>query len=97
MSKEERQLIFQLRYRVTQVKMNYSKMHESLECEVCGLEDETQKHVYECTKLLNMKEKIDKIPPYEKIFDGNVKDQMEIAKIFKQNMEMRDSTLEGTM
>ena len=60
------------------------------------LEDETQKNVYECRKLLDMNKNIDKIPTYEKIFDGNVKDQLEIAKIFKQNMEMRDSTLKGT-
>ena len=96
MSREEKQLIFQLRSRVTQVKMNYRKMHERLECEICELEDETQKHVYECTKLLDMNKNIDKIPTYENIFDGNVMDQLEIAKIFKQNMEMRDSTLKGT-
>ena len=61
MIKEERQLIFQLRSRVTEVKMNYSKMYKNLECEICELVDKTQKNVYECTKLLNMNN-IGKIP-----------------------------------
>ena len=44
MSKEEAQLIFQLRCRVTEAKINLRGKYDNLECGACGLEEETQQH-----------------------------------------------------
>ena len=40
-------------------------------------------------KVVEHEKKYWKIPTYENIFDGNANDQLEIAKILKQNMETR--------
>ena len=90
MSKEEKQLIFRLRSEVTAVKMNFKRMNESYECEMCDEELETQKHLLECTKLSNMNENSDVyIPSYEKLLDGTPSEKIEIARLFKANMDER--------
>ena len=94
-SREERQLVFQLRTAMTDVKVNFKGMHSEFECEICEEEDETQKHMFECKELLHMEnyEKIDL--KYEKIFHGNVKEKIEIARKFKQIMKIRENVRKG--
>ena len=45
MNKEEAQLIFKMRCRVTEVKNNMKGSYDNLECTACGIEDETQIHI----------------------------------------------------
>ena len=89
-SKEEIQLIFNIRSRVLNVKMNLQGLHESYECEICEKDDETQKHIYECTEIWKSKENLtnDKIPDYEDVMTGNLKDQLKVARIMKDNIEI---------
>ena len=79
------QLIFSLRCRTTDVKMNMKSQHETYECRACGNENESQKHVIQDCKILN--DKNDKTINYEKLFSDNVKDQVQICEKFKQNMQ----------
>ena len=44
-TKEERQLIFQLRAEVTNVKMNCKGKYEDLKCEASNQKNQTQEHV----------------------------------------------------
>ena len=44
----------------------------------------------ECKKLLQMENKEKTIPKYESLFYGNVKEKIEIARQFKQNMKIRE-------
>ena len=90
-SREEKQLIFSMRSEVTEVKMNFKRMHENYECEVCDEEVETQEHIIECKSLLNMNENSNEIsiPKYEKLLDGTPRDKIEIARLFKANMNKR--------
>ena len=90
MSNEERQLIFKLRSGVTNVKMNTKGMYDDYECELCGEENETQKHILECKELTKNNNSKRNIPNYEKLFTGNVKDKLEIARIFIENIKIRD-------
>ena len=87
-SVEEMQLIFKLRSRVTNVRMNFKGMHEEWTCQVCQEDNETQEHiVQECKKInVNDLEKIE----YEKIYHGNVEEMLKIARKFKRNIERRD-------
>ena len=88
-SKEEILLIFKIRSRVLNVKMNLPGMYDSFECEICEKNDETQKHIYECTEIWKNKEIFDdKIPEYEDVMTGNVKEQLKVAKIMKENLEI---------
>jgi hypothetical protein len=50
--KDESQLIFKLRSRVTYLKLNYKGIYDSYECEACGLEDESQEHIFKCNEIL---------------------------------------------
>ena len=96
-SKEEKQLIFSLRSEMAEVKMNFKRKYENYECEVCDEEFETQKHVLECTKLLNMNENSDEIfiPKYEKLLNGTPNEKVEIASLFKENMNKRKQFMDN--
>ena len=50
-SKEETQLIFRMRCKVTNVKMNMNGLYDNHECEVCLSDEETQKRIYECKEI----------------------------------------------
>ena len=92
-TKEEIQLIFKLRARMTDIKMNYKGIYDSFECSACKEEEESQTHMFECKEILKKYEedyKEEYKVEYEKIFDGKVKDQVEIARIFKKLMKIKD-------
>ena len=55
MKKEDCQMIFQLRSKVTNAKINQKNRYESYECEVCGLADESQEHVLNCELRSNQR------------------------------------------
>ena len=69
---EDCQNIFKMRCRVTKSKLNMKQMHTSYECRACKIESESDSHVIQCSKILNMnKEYKDvKIPKYEKLYTG---------------------------
>ena len=46
MSREERQLIFHLRSRVTDAKITYSEMYDKFDCEVCKLQADMRKVIF---------------------------------------------------
>ena len=84
------QLIFKLRCRVTEIKTNFKGIYDSYECDACGNEEESQAHILECTKLTSMNTEVMEMPKYEKLFHGNVQDQVKIASIFKENMKAKE-------
>ena len=86
---EEAQLIFKLRCRSTNVKMNLKGLYDDLECTACGLEEETQIHIIHCKKL--NENKVGKKVNYDKLFNGTVDEKLEIAKIFKENYDLLEN------
>jgi hypothetical protein len=49
------------------------------------------KHIYECTKIWEIKGNFeDNIPEYEKIMTGNVKEKLQVARIFKDNLKINE-------
>ena len=84
-----------MRSKVTNVKCNMKGQYETYECGACLLENESQKHVYECEKIWSEQKniKIEK-PDYEKIMWGNVDEKIKIAKIFYENMKMLEKVRE---
>ena len=87
------QLIFKLRCKVTEVKVNLKGSYDYLECGACGLEEESQKHIIQCEKLNQIKrtEEIN----YDKLFDGTVLEKLKIAKVFKENLKIVDQIKKG--
>ena len=92
-SKETIQMVFKLRSRVTNLKTNLQGMYDSYECTACGKEDENQKHILECEEILKRNKELKEYPVYEKIFEGNVNEQIYIAKIFQENMQIKENMM----
>ena len=92
-SQNESQIIFKLRSRTTKVKMNYKKMFDNLECNLCREEKESQNHILDCRKIREMKgndENNEKEIDYKNILGENVKKQRAIAKCFEENMRIKE-------
>jgi len=78
-----------MRSRVTDVKTNFKSKYECFECYVCKIEEETQKHIIECTEINKEKKEYEKLPDYEELYKRNVKSQVLIARHFLENMKIR--------
>ena len=83
MTREDAQLIFHLRCRVTEVKVNLKGKYDDLECGACGFVEESQQHIVEC-KVLNNHKVLDEIK-YEKLINGTVEEKLKIAHKFSEN------------
>ena len=85
LSIEQKRDLFAVKNRMIDIPYNFPKSEKQTLC-VCG-ENEDMQHIYNC-EILN-KEKQEKLP-YEKIYNGNLKQQIDIFKIIKQNLEHRE-------
>ena len=87
-SKEERQNIFKLRSRVTEVKMNYKRKYEDLTCTACKVKEETQEHILECEEIEKKEPSLKTKLDFETIYRGSTEDKAHIARIFEQKMRI---------
>ena len=88
MFQEEVNTIFKLRCRITKVKMNMKSWYDTFECSVCLDEDESQEHVYNCKEILKIRRYEGNNPQFDLIMNGNVKEQLAVARIFMENMKI---------
>ena len=86
-TKEEIQLIFQLR---SDIKMNFKGIYDQLKCNACEKEEERQEHIIKCEEFIKRNEEVVLVSVYGKIFNGNVKEQVQVARMFQQNMNIKD-------
>ena len=93
-TQDEIKLIFKLRCRVTDIKTNLKGAYDSFECKVCNIEEETQEHILKCEVITEMRKIKKLIPEYNKLFFGKVTEQLEIARCFKENMDLRKSIVD---
>ena len=78
-----------MRSKVTNVNMNMKSKCEEYECGGCLFENESQKHVYECTEIFKRRNMTSKEnPEYEKIMWGNLNQKINVARIFNENMKL---------
>ena len=66
---------------MTQIKVNLKGKYDTLECDACGKEEETQEHILVCEEL--NKDKDNQEFKYENLFNGTVTEQVKIAKRFE--------------
>ena len=93
MTKEDAQLIFKLRCRMTEAKVNLKGKYDDLECGACGLEEESQQHIIKCKELNKNRSKEE--VEYSKIFNGTVIEKLKIAKMFQENFEILEARRKG--
>jgi hypothetical protein len=89
MNKEVSQLIFKLRCRVTETKVNLKGKYDNLECGACHNEEETQEHILVCAEI-NKNRKLEDIK-YAKLFNGTVNEKVKIAQRFKENFKILEN------
>ena len=84
-----------MRSKVTNVKNNMKSQYETLECSACLIENESQKHVYECKQIWMEQRNMNiEKPDYEKIMWGNSVEKITVARIFYENMKILDKIRE---
>ena len=79
---EETRKLFEFRNRITKIPSNFGKKEEKC---LCGLV-ETMDHIYACEFLNEMKPEIN----YEKLYNGNLRSQIEIFRKMETNLERRN-------
>ena len=79
---EEKQELFSVRNRMVNIGYNYGKKENCVKCN----ENEDMTHIYIC-KYLN---KNTKEISYEKIYEGNIFQQIKVFRIFQENMKIRN-------
>ena len=93
-SREEVELIFKIRCRVTEVKMNLKGNYSNYECDLCEKENKTQAHILRCTTIVNMKKYHTNLN-YNKNVSGSVEEQLEIENSYHENMEIRKKLIKS--
>ena len=79
---EEKRKLFSIRNRMADVGNNFGKNEN---CKMCDTYEDMN-HIYICEKLNEQKIRI----PYEKIYKGNLFEQIEVFRRFEQNMKKRN-------
>ena len=85
---EEKCELFAVRNKMINIPSNFSSKCDK-KCE-CG-EKENMKHIYECKFYNNWKTTI----PYEKVYNGNIRQQIEVYKRFKENLVKKEKQSES--
>ena len=85
-------MIFKIRTRMTNVKMNRKRLFKTHECSVCLGENESQEHIYiGCNEIWEISgRQKENIPKYDLIMNGMRKEQLLVAKIFKENLKISE-------
>ena len=95
-TKEEIQLIFKLRCRMTDIKTNMRGNYKTFECPLCEGAEDTQIHTYqECKVIETQKKNETEKPNYKKLFENDSRILIEIVRIFKENMDIRGKMLKS--
>ena len=92
----EANLLFQLRARMTDVKVNFRNKYSDTRCPICKVEgnEDSQKHIFECEELVknnNIVSNNDIL--YAHIFDSDVEKQKAALRMFKYLWSEGQATL----
>ena len=85
---EQKCELFEVRNRMVQIPHNFPKTSEKHKCECNEIEDMV--HIYNCE--IYCKKQQNGIS-YDKIFNGNLQEQIQVFTIFKQNFEQREKMI----
>ena len=92
----EAKFTFHAKCRMLKIKQNFSQSYKSHFCPVCKNENlkDDQQHLLQCDKLVSDSIIIANLPEYEDLFCNEVKKQVVIVKLLKENFEKRRKFLE---
>ena len=89
---EDKKWIFKCRVEDINIKGNQRWKYENIYCNSCKENiEETQEHILYCQFLLGQNENVTYIPNYNELFNGNLQEQLYVARLLKENMSKRVS------
>ena len=96
LNKKEQQLLFGLRTKTVNLKMNFKQQHKDHLCLTCNLLPETQEHVLQCPEIVkHMKHIIKQDSKWtEDDIYCKLEDQIRIVKIYSEVLEIRNKLTE---
>ena len=83
---EERRKLFSIRNKMVNIANNFPKSDIKEKCSCGKIED--MQHIYECEQLNT--NSMDKSLRYEKIYNGNISDQIKVFRKMEINLEKRE-------
>lgn len=86
LSIDDKRRLFAVRNMMIDIPANFSKSNENIKC-ICG-EQENMAHIYQCGFLSSDKLNIE----YEKIYNGNIHEQIEVFRKFENNLKIRNKS-----
>ena len=86
LSIDDKRRLFAVRNMMIDIPANFSKSNENIKC-ICG-EQENMAHIYQCGFLSSDKLNIE----YEKIYNGNIHEQIEVFRKFENNLKIRNNS-----
>ena len=90
---DEAKFLFQLRTRMIEVRNNYSGSYPDLRCPLCKAEVDTQQHLLECKKLEIQWEIVSRQINYCDIFNGQLEDKANVARMLQAKFRLRQNLL----
>ena len=82
--------LFLVRNRMLDLKVNFKGKYTDTLCPCCSLEEDSQQHLLDCSKLTIDGVVVDNLPEYEQLFSEDVTEQIQIARMIKQKFNMRN-------
>ena len=83
---EEQRKLFSIRNKMVNIENNFPKSENKEKCSCGVIED--MKHIYECDQLNTTS--LDTNLQYEKIYNGNISDQIKVFRKMEINLEKRE-------
>ena len=83
LSIEEKKVMFSLKNRLIDVKVNYKKKYkDELECRLCGYPEESQSHLVVCPEILSEDKPREAFEnySYDNIFSSDIKKQTHLIR-----------------
>ena len=95
LTKKQKSLLFNLRFRMTNMKINFKNMYTVYTCDLCKEEEDSIQHCLECPVLLNNCSELynDRIVKFDDLF-GSVVKQVRAVQLFEKILEKREELLE---
>ena len=83
---EEKRTLFEFKNKMTNIPNNFPKSDEKKICDCGSIED--MEHIYQC-EIINTQSD-DNILPYQKIYSGNINEQIKVFRKMEKNMKIRE-------
>ena len=91
LSIEEKKLMFRLKNRLIDVKVNFKKKYkDELECRLCSYPEESQSHLFVCPEILSDDKLRDDLKnySYDEIFSNDIQKQTHLIRTWKHLLNM---------